>query len=483
MMTRTKCTFSLALALVFGATQVSQGFSLMGPFNPLYQLDGFGGRPQGLGYSLAGDIGGPQVINAGYRWNVKTIHYAFDHSFITFFGTNGIAAIEQAIAILNALPSASQMTCELKEFPLHTRRVNFRAQRLGLFDIKSHALSFMMEEMGLANPGRFVWGLRARDVVQQTTFYSVVKLNYDPCTLFPSSFVNGSLYSYQIIDPIGPAGAEWASAVEFVRLDPINPPYNSVAGGLGSPDLQYITLFNGVLASIVTGTLPGEFFTGLTRDDVGGLRHLLRPDNRNVENTVSNTLGRVGSGSPWTPLPGTNALTTTNFIQQGLRGGVDRITFVRVNFDSLLGQIFVPITNNYTDTVISNGVPVNQQLSRVVLVPDIVFQAGDLGLVDEVPVISARTSTAGWFNNDAINGTSAVNGPGVIPPGIAITFSDQLPFYLNQSPGFADEASATGPIIWGSFDASTNTPVIYPSPLGAPTIQDIERAVLGLGGL
>ena len=58
------------------------------------------------------------------------------------------------------------------------------------------------------------------------------------------------------------AGANYADAVETV-MDPLTlVPYSSVAGWNLS---------------------AGYLFTGLTRDDVGGLRYLLRAQNYNVE--------------------------------------------------------------------------------------------------------------------------------------------------------------------------------------------------------
>ena len=56
-----------------------------------------------------GDIGGPMDIGDGYRWNVPVVTYGFDQSFLDYFGTNGVAAVEGAIQILNDLPPASSI--------------------------------------------------------------------------------------------------------------------------------------------------------------------------------------------------------------------------------------------------------------------------------------------------------------------------------------------------------------------------------------
>jgi hypothetical protein len=59
--------------------------------------------------------------------------------FVEYFGQVGVAEIEKAIAILNALPPASKMTATLEEFAVSTKRQHFAADALGLFDLKSYA--------------------------------------------------------------------------------------------------------------------------------------------------------------------------------------------------------------------------------------------------------------------------------------------------------------------------------------------------------
>jgi hypothetical protein len=162
---------------------------------------------------------------------------------------------------------------------------------------------------------------------------------------------------------------------------------------------------------------------------------------------------------------GTNVIS--GFTVTALRPGVDKVTFQRVNFDSILGSTFTPITNRYTDTFINttNGRVVRQKVARAILRPDIIFGVGDLGTVQEAPFTALRTTTAGWSNNAALNtaligSNPNLGGPGVIPPGIEILFSDLLPFYFS-TPGGVDSDFPV-PITWGSFDGSSRPPVIYP---------------------
>ena len=475
----------LWVSLTAGTVSVP-AFSLLGPFKDgttvageAWQGEPFGGRPQGLGYTLAGDIGGPMFAHEAYRWSVPTITYAFDSSFLRFFGTNGVAAVEEAIAILNALPPVSKMSPTLDEFPLDTKRENSAAAAMGLLDLKSLTLSYLLEELGLTIPERFVFGLRARQAGQFVTNYSVIQMNYDPVTIAPSRYVNGVLYNYVIFDDLGPQGAEWASAVEWYQLDPLRLPYSSVVGGSGNPDLVLGStpdLSGGSLA--LQGLLLGQYFTGLTRDDVGGLRFLLSPNNIVFETLLPTVVpaGALGGNSPWGPIGigvtnvaitnilGTNVIS--NFTVTGLRPGLNKLTFQRVNYDSILGTTFTPITNRYTDTFINttNGRYIKQKVARAILQPDIVFALNDLDTTLAVPNGAFRTPTTGWSNNAAINtvitGLQNLAGPGTITPNIVIAFTDLVPFFLNVPGGLDSDAPI--PLTWGSFDGSDRPPVVYP---------------------
>ena len=68
-------------------------FSLLGPVNEVFQVPP-------LSYDLPGDIGAPKNLGEEYRYNTPVLYYAFDQSFLDYFGSNGVRAVEQALAIL-----------------------------------------------------------------------------------------------------------------------------------------------------------------------------------------------------------------------------------------------------------------------------------------------------------------------------------------------------------------------------------------------
>ena len=134
----------LLVLLVMGVARSTQAFSLLGQFKT-WQV-----TP--IGYQLPGDIGGPQPFNEGYRWNVPTIYYAYDASFISYFGKPGMAAVDAAIQVFNELPSFTSITND--GFSLYIRGEpiptdvkgpqNFSFAEAGLIDLKSFAMLALM---------------------------------------------------------------------------------------------------------------------------------------------------------------------------------------------------------------------------------------------------------------------------------------------------------------------------------------------------
>lgn len=463
---------SLAAVVMLALAPGVVGFTPFGPgggegiAGKLWQLpaanDGWD-----IGYNLAGDTGGPVYITEAYRWNVPVITYGFDESFIGFFGTNGIKAIDSAVRVISDLPPVNEMSEDLSEFPLNSAHLNHEAAQLGLIDLKSITLPFLLEELGLTDSIRWTYAISFRIPILGTDFgvYSVIKNNYDPVTLNPSSYVNGTLWTYNILEI--PPPVMFSDAVESL------PP--SVNQEVNLP-VTALTYFPG---------LSGYYFTGLTRDDVGGLRYLYTP-----RNIVGEALlpGIVPGGGPWSPFIGTNFLGgntnnvgTNALATAGKRGGVNRVRFQKVHYES---GTFAPFSQTYKDRVVFQGQVFEQTVQRTVTLPDIIFSATDLR-----GAVIARTTTANWVNNELLNGLFANGGPGVIAPPINITFSKTLPTTLNQTPFFIAEpfigdtnARPFGQFsfTWASFDGTTNPPIIYPQYLNY-TIDTVRNQQGGNG--
>jgi hypothetical protein len=697
-------TVLLAGVVMFGLLQSGLAFSLGGPI-------GFGGdawQTAAIGYGLGGDLNAPKNLGEGYRRNTPVMYYAFDANFVDYFSTNGQTAVEDAFGILNSTftNNPTGMTdgldgysSSLSEFPLSTININYQAQALGMFDLKSITLGMLMEQMGLADPVRYDWTLHNRYEEPNTTCpvgmeYLVVQRNFDlggypipgsQNVLSPySPYVNGVLYSYQILETCGPDNPLAVSVP--IAVDPTQNPYSPVASSYGG-EIFLPTLFGLETAVFPSINQYGAYYTGLTRDDVMGLKYLLQtntinwespapgsfatiavtnftstnafPANANspngygtldlgtllssartndpvtleglfpgviVSSTVTNlayttitnvvvyftnylsspygsppqlviatnltpsfitvyadtfanivtnhyspnsvvtvqtvTVGPI-LGAPYpapivtnttstlVTLPGvpsgdyyiiptngcgedilstyfTNVVTITNtsslfatnipaatnttgtafsyaqvVIQQtnyvfavhpvactqtaneaGLYEGVEKINFVYSSYDSLIGQSFQPITNNYTMLLVTNSQIRTLSFQRVVTTPDFLFSAADL-ISNSPPAVyeSLRNVTF-----DTANALPGLGGPGTITPPTQITFNKSGPVYynlfgtvmngyaiLNQAPGYETNAVFDAYYVWGSFDGTTNLPVVYPN---TSSIDDIQNQIL-----
>ncbi len=259
----------LVSVLMLGVEKAG-AFALIGPLNEAYQVPV-------IAYGIGGDIGAPKNLGEEYRWNRPVVYYSANQTFLDYFGSNGLYAVDAACSVMNGLTNVSRYTGALSEMPLEMTRENYLAQALGLYDLRSATLNLLVEQLGLAEPERYVWSLHNRFTLPggscpANQVYDVIKRNFDPVfsnpdQLQPSSYVNGTLYSYLILEACtGPNPL--ADAIEFA-VDPTALTFTAVA-------------------SLLPGY--GSFFTGLTRDDVAGLRYLMRTNNYNFENNGSETI-------------------------------------------------------------------------------------------------------------------------------------------------------------------------------------------------
>jgi hypothetical protein len=452
----------LILAALTGLATGVSAFGLLGP-----AADWQTAR---LGYALNIPFAGfgPMNIGEEYRVNVPTLYYGFSPAFLNFFGQRGAQEIDKAFQILNEVPDPTNL--RLENYPLSALRVNHRAAELGLYDIKSVALGTVLYSIGLGDPIRFVFTLRSRFETSDpdTTNFYVINRNFDPITWRHTPFINGQLWTYTQVGDV-------SESESFVSVAPVDP--LALAGFVNAP----------VASGEGSGRLPlGGFWTGLTRDDVGAIRYIYRRDNYNVENLVDIATGTAGGG-PWGPPPGTTNVAGTNFVNIALRPGRGRIEYRRANYDSTFG-LFEPFTNRYTDTYVTNAQAFTQNLERPLTTPDILFHVADLHGGDAADILTyASYGVPDWVNNDEFNGPAGNLGPGVINPAnggpaLTLTFNSLSYVLWNVFPVTPmDELGAFQQgWFWGSFDGTTNAPVVYP--LGIELRELEARALRGETG-
>lgn len=253
--------------LLASSLQTSWAYSLAGPV-------GNGGDSWQQGVLGYGGLNAPKNLGEEFRRNTPVMYYAFDANFLGYFGPEGASSVQGAFEIMNALTNVDDYSKTLVEFPLESRHQNYQAQALGLLDLKTETLSLLAEQMGLIDPVTYAWTLHDR--VHPSTCplgvqYIVVQRNYDIISsslnqLQYSPYVNNTLYSYQIVYSCVP---DLSMAVPY-SVDPLADTYSPVAS---------------------LGTVYwGDYYTGLTRDDVAGIRYMLSTNNINWETAPNDSL-------------------------------------------------------------------------------------------------------------------------------------------------------------------------------------------------
>jgi hypothetical protein len=514
-MFRTLSGFLVAAALL-APMQRAQAFTIVGSQATWMTAS--------VGYDGA-DMGGPMFLGDGYRWNVPILTYAFDDSFLTYFGSNGVVAVEAAMKVLNNIPAADSMSESLEEFPTYTLRHNSSASALGLIDLKTYVLSYMLDRIGIGAPERWVYSLRQFYTDPASIqHFSVLNPNYDPVNYHQTSLINGNEYTYQIVQYL--PGDNYTT---------VNFPVDTAAPAFSTAAYYYqafvrFTAQGGLLARRV----PGTYFPGITRDEYGALKYLYRSKNYAVETllpdvvggTISGlSVGTAGSGtgstggtgggaaddtwtptyqvavgggagnSPWSIVAtsfGTNGATTgtgtvttvvstnsTSFVGTALRPGIGKLTFARIGWDSVLAASTKPYAVTWTDRYVTNGVIRSQKLSRSVTRPDFLFSAGDDGTILHVPVLDIHGTTGdGFINNSAVNRVGTVGeqeGPGIINTFNELALRKLGRFYFNENGVGSTQDDAFLGTSFGSFDGSTNAIIVYPD---ATSIHAIEALVL-----
>jgi hypothetical protein len=324
--------------LAFG-WQTAFGYSLLGPsgtyttttlpttFSDKWQtvdigfdpIPAYNGAPPYIGVNNLAT--GPKNIGEGYRRNTPVIYYSFDQNFAGFFGVYGEQAVDSAMAVLNNAFTNNPLTGQyltngvdsyspdLSEYPLQSLSQNYNLSAVNLLDVKSQTLALMMEQLGLADAIRYVWILHNRTHIGTippcpgNMDYLVAMRNFDimasPLTQSQySAYVNGVLYTYTIpVDNCGALpGPPDTDAVELPS-DPLTQQNYPVASG----------------GQAAVGSLPtGFFYTGLTRDDMAGLRLLYSSTPSYTESAAPNSTPLSGGGLTITNLNDEFVLTTSN---------------------------------------------------------------------------------------------------------------------------------------------------------------------------
>ena len=364
------------------------------------------------------DMGAPRDIKQGFRWNIPNLTYSFDASFVTFFGLDGINAVNEAFAAVNdvfipadgAYSGITAMDLVAHGFRsnYNTTAINTTAQNAQVMDVKSLVLGMLVNHMGLGNPHRHAFSINSisTNLAGTQWNFNVVLRNWDPITYTSSANINNVAYSYRLIHDSPPSvGVTIPPTImdmEEFTSDISGNAYTAVAG--------IADAFYGNTALFWTDT-PSLYGFGvyyhhdnavggqnkarhtLTYDDAGGLKYLYRTNNFVFESLDPSVVlvtptqflpitaipvfpgptGRLFPDSlggnqgliPRRNLPGLPpgiptvsvlpAPTPPVLVDVALRGGQDRMQFTYQPFDSLLGVTFTATNQTWTDVFVSTN--------------------------------------------------------------------------------------------------------------------------------
>jgi hypothetical protein len=213
----------------------------------------------------------------------------------------------------------------------------------------------------------------------------------------------------------------------------------------------------GVVATNVTTVT--NFLGAVTNAPPNSTTTVITSTNRIITSTNHVLLVTLCTSAPGT----TNSASVVGDFQ-----GIERVQFVRVsdnNYDYLTGQFYNPLTNQYSMVLMRNGQASTVVFQRVVTRPDILFMGQNLskGGNDSIFYFNTLARTMpNWINSRV---AANLAGPGISDPtssGIVITFNTVGPVYVNTDSSFLFGPGGAS-MIWGSFDGSTNMPVVYPN--------------------
>jgi len=416
--------------------------------------------PGNVGYT---ELGGPAPnLLQGSRMNVGITTYAYDPTFIEYFGLEGEKAVDAAFAILNKLPTAS--SADLSKFITQgNQQVNYTARALSMLDLKSTVLQLMIEHLGLLGETHVFDLYGQTKITGCESAYLVTVDNYDPYTWNPSTYVNGTRYDYYIQDGCA-ANLAFADAMEETYDEP-----------------GQLSLSSSAVATQEALQIGG-FYLGITRDDMGGLRYLYNSNNFRYETMFTDVYlsGTEGSlnNSPFNPIGTTNTATnsTTNTMPTYV-GGVEKVTFVKIAYNPAATIITTNVLAYYIPGVNTNNQVQTYTLYRTNVTPDIIISAANLLTTGTMIADTPFTRTYAWI------AAPVTTFPSVMSPTMTLVINNAGPLYVNESPNFMQGSALfiTPFFQFGSFDGSTNPPITYPAGNNGTSLNTLLNALFPPG--
>jgi hypothetical protein len=270
-----------------------------------------------------------------------------------------------------------------------------------------------------------------------------------------------------------------------------------IGAPVGSPPITNVTTKKIILTNVISGDYytipPGScgfdiVQTLWTNNFVGFTTNIIASATNTVGGT--NAAGFVGTQAIVTAF--TNdafAYYACNFETSGPANfqGIQRVQFVRVsdnNVDPLTQAFYTPVTNSYSMVWFNptnSSIGGRRQFQRIVTAPDFLFTTADNVAANSFVGTVTRDIN---FEVGQILPNSA--GPGVIDRQTVLSYNRVgTPFWngpfpntnslVNGQVSAVNQSTALASVLWGSFDGTTNTPIVYPTGL---SIQELESQMI-----
>ena len=258
-------------------------------------------------WNYTDDLGAPKSIDRQfkrfYRWTLPHFVYSFDASFVNYFGSEGMAAVDDAMGVINDFfvnddyQGMSELDLARHGFAgnYNTSWVNTTAQNAQIIDIKSIVLGMMVNHLGLGNPHRHAYSITGITTNASTNALNinVALRNYDPTTAQATDVINGVQYSYRMVHDsqlqVGATPPTFGIAdMEEFTTDTTGNAWSSTAAIVdafyGNTQLFWTdtpSLFNFGVYYDGYNAMGGQFEPrhALTYDDAGGLKYLYSKNN------------------------------------------------------------------------------------------------------------------------------------------------------------------------------------------------------------
>ena len=109
--------------------------------------------------------GSAKQLHRSFRWTLPDFTYAYDASFVNYFGPEGMVAVHDAIHVINDFfengdySGMSQLDLHKHGFVrnYNSSWINTTAQNGQILDIKSMVLGTMVNFLGLGNPHKHMY--------------------------------------------------------------------------------------------------------------------------------------------------------------------------------------------------------------------------------------------------------------------------------------------------------------------------------------